>query len=255
MSKDEGPLTRWSLYIDIEGFGATYEEGTQGLISLGALMEGIYRIGTICFPESPDRIFAHQIGDGFILVGEFGTESLERPLSIAIALMRHVLMTGGVAKATISEGTFGDIRGCYPEELCEALAKACGRAVRLGRGVMTIFTVMGTALINAHRLSKTPSGSLIVIRRTDLHRLPPEIRAVEHGDMAIVDWIHTLYPQLNRIIQQAGLHNPDIQDMERYMKRYMDGYLKSNETSDSDEHRRAKKWVDNTGFFLNLART
>ncbi len=65
-------MERWAIHIDIEGFSATYENSAQGLYSLQALMEGIYFIGNKWRPDPPERIFAHQLGDGFIIVGEFG---------------------------------------------------------------------------------------------------------------------------------------------------------------------------------------
>lgn len=155
-------MNRWSIYIDIEGFGSTYDNNSRALISLGALMEGIYLIGTRCFPESPDRLFAHQIGDGFVIVSEFGSKSLDRPLSIATLLLRRVLTHGGICKAAISEGDFADVKGCYPKSIRD---NSNGDGIlSLGHGLMTIFPVMGTALINSHRIHQSaPSGSLLVI--------------------------------------------------------------------------------------------
>jgi len=102
---------RWAIYVDIEGFGVLYDRETTVLEALGDLMEGIYAIGTKCYPESPYRLFAHQTGDGFIVVSEFGAASLEVPAAIAIALLRHVAARGRFAKASIREGDFADIWG------------------------------------------------------------------------------------------------------------------------------------------------
>ena len=56
----------WSIYIDIEGFGALYKkEDVQISLALGYLLEGVYLVGSNCYNESPDRLFAHQTGDGF----------------------------------------------------------------------------------------------------------------------------------------------------------------------------------------------
>ena len=38
---------RWSIYIDLEGFGDLYDKENQVLVSLGVLMEGIFQIGRI----------------------------------------------------------------------------------------------------------------------------------------------------------------------------------------------------------------
>ena len=66
--KEDSMGSRWSIYIDSEGFDALYETDDQILLSLGDLMEGIYLIGPHCYLEKPDRIFAHQTGDGFAIV-------------------------------------------------------------------------------------------------------------------------------------------------------------------------------------------
>lgn len=136
---------RWSIYIDIEGFGALYEKEDTVWRALRELMEGIYLIGTNYCPETPGRIWAHQSGDGFIIVSEFEDSSLEKPTAIAIALLRHVASIGRFAKATISEGTFSDITACYPKIIQNAPRH--GDAVCMGGGLMTIYPVMGTALI------------------------------------------------------------------------------------------------------------
>jgi hypothetical protein len=60
------PSDRWSIYIDVEGFGVTYEKNDQAPISLDVLMERIYLIGSKCFCGSSNRIFAHQLGDDFV---------------------------------------------------------------------------------------------------------------------------------------------------------------------------------------------
>lgn len=81
LSKD-----RWAIFIDLEGFRALYDKENLVLLSLGELMAGIYHVGCKCFPESPDRLFAHQLGDGFVIVSDFHEESLDRPIAIAMVL-------------------------------------------------------------------------------------------------------------------------------------------------------------------------
>src|SRR5215475_12045562 len=163
------PGGRWSIYIDLEGFGHLYGKEDQALLSLGELMEGIFRVGCNCYPESPDRLFAHQLGDGFVIVSEFPETNLDRPIAVAIALLRHVAQSGRFAKAAVSEGQFADIRSCYPASV---LAAASSNHVRLGRGVMTIFPVMGTALIRAFLVAKScPSGPLLAVASAERQRL------------------------------------------------------------------------------------
>jgi hypothetical protein len=200
---------RWSIYIDIEGFGASYETDDQILLSLGDLMEGIYLIGSHCYFETPDRIFAHQTGDGFAVVSEFGANSLEVPTAIAIALMRHVSARGRFAKATIAEGGFGDIVGCYPASVRDARDEN-GR-VSLGRGKMTLFTGMGTALINAVALSKkSPSGALLTLADETSPRLPVGcvVHKIAERKLLSLDWIHSSFPLVSEIQAKSGLQTP-----------------------------------------------
>lgn len=87
---NETPIGRWAINIDLEGFGHLYDKEDLVLLSLCELMEGIYRIGVRYYPESPDRIFAHQLGDGFVIVSDFPEDTLDRPVAIALSLLRHV---------------------------------------------------------------------------------------------------------------------------------------------------------------------
>ena len=81
-----------------------------------------------------------------------GSKSLDRPVAIGVALMRHVAACGRFARAAIAEGDFADIRSCYPPMICEAMGP--DRRVNIGMGLMTIFPVMGTALIRAVGVAK-----------------------------------------------------------------------------------------------------
>lgn len=234
-------MDRWSIYIDIEGFSVTYEKNDQALISLGALMEGIYLIGSKCFCGSPNRIFAHQLGDGFVIVGEFGVKILEVPLSIAILLMRFVLKAGGTAKAAISEGSFADVKGCYPNCIRENTDE--NGVIRLGSGLMTIFPVMGTALIIPHKvLSLSPSGSLLVIEKSLFSRVPKNARFTDifDSDFLAIDWLHTDFPSMVEIVDHTGLLLPSTLNMESLLNKY----LESNELPSS--------WKRNTRKALNL---
>lgn len=61
---------RYSLgiNIDIEGFGLRYDQSMQALPPLNALMEGIFQIGSNKYNDDLTRLFAHQFGDGFVIV-------------------------------------------------------------------------------------------------------------------------------------------------------------------------------------------
>lgn len=236
------PMDQWSLYIDIEGFSSTYAKGTQALESLGALMESIYKVGSRCYAESPHRLFAHQLGDGFVVVGEFGWATLEQPVTVAIVLLRAVLQAGGLAKAAISEGEFADVVGCYPKTIQDLYERSCGGAIPLGRGLMTILPVMGAALINSYRLLHakcTPPGPLLLLEEAKAGRLPPWVRAQAVGGFLAIDWIHSYSPALVDITRVAGLHTAEPSVLVGALRRYME----SNDVS--------PKWRDNASRYLS----
>ena len=87
-----------------------------------------------------------------VIVSECAQGSPHLPLAIAAALLRTVLASGGVAKAGISEGEFADIQGCYPDIIWSAMENH--GTIKMGHGVLRIFPVMGSALVNAYALTK-----------------------------------------------------------------------------------------------------
>jgi hypothetical protein len=212
---------RWCIYIDIEGFGALFGQEHRVLRSLGVLSEGILRIGQKCFPDTPDRLFAHQTGDGFAIVSEFGAEVLERPLAIAVALMRHVASSGRFAKAALSQGDFADFRGCYPDSIRKA--EIINGHLALGHGVMTLFPVMGTALIRAVKLTESsPSGPLLIVASADQHRIPGDIgvREITESSTLSIDWIHFAFPSADSVSRIAGLNSPTADSLDRSLASY-----------------------------------
>ncbi|MFH1077413.1 MAG: hypothetical protein V1753_11405 [Pseudomonadota bacterium] len=204
------PVGRWAIHIDLEGFGHLYDKEDSVLLSLGELMKGIFQIGTQCYTESPDRIFAHQLGDGFVIVSDFPENTFERPVAIALSLLRHVASSGRYAKATISDGKFADILSCYPESVTRAAEP--DKTVCLGRGIMTLFPVMGTALIRAISVAKKcPSGPLLALAIENRHRIPEDLVVHESAseDIIIIDWIHSDNKLARDIAIRSGLNWPD----------------------------------------------
>jgi hypothetical protein len=235
-------LGRWCIYIDIEGFGKLYGKDNIVILALRDLMEGIFLIGKNCYPETPNRIFAHQTGDGFAIVSEFHTESLEVPVAISIALLRHVASNGRFAKASIGEGEFADISGLYPD--CVIDAQINGGSVHMGDGLMTIFTVMGTALINAHNIGKqSPKGSLLTLASCNLERVPEGciIKKVEDGKLISIDWVHSQLQLVSQIQESAQLKHPTSELIKALFVQY-----KLN-------HNPPQPWVDSTSELLHLA--
>lgn len=234
-------MDRWAINIDIEGFSQTYDSDSQAMVSLRALMEAIFKIGSDCYPNPPERIFAHQLGDGFLIVGEFELDNLHKPVAIATVLMQHVLASGGAAKASISEGDFADIQGCYPESIRQADSR--NGTVFMGDGLMTTFPVMGTALINAFKLSrKAPSGSLLVTNESYSNRLTKEINTttIPEQNLISIDWIHSGFSIIEKIQSQTNLGRTEVSKLESDMRQYI------------DENSLRLEWKSNTQVLLNI---
>jgi hypothetical protein len=225
----------WALFIDIEGFSKNYKNNHQPLLWLGALMKGIYLIGTESYPSDTHRIFAYQFGDGFLISGLYGLPYLKQPLSIAIALMRYVLCSGGTAKAAISEGDVADIASCYPENIQQEYRKSEGRPFNLGSGLMIIQPVNGEGLINTYQLLRAemaPSGSLLLVSASDLEWLPENTLTTQFGNLFAVDWLHADFPELQYLLEHANLALPNLSELESKIQNYtaacgMDSWTKN----------------------------
>lgn len=230
---------RWSLFMDIDGFSKVYEEDhVRALLALGAMMEALYFLGSRVFCDEPHRLFIHQLGDGFVVIPSFAESSLRNPLAIAVIALRHVLANGGAARAAISTGDFSDISGCYPDVIQDAMTDH--GVLMLGEGLMTIFPVMGSALINSHRLEKTePKGSLVVVQSDLIGEIPAEYSATQVGaeDTVVVDWIGAENDFLSEAAARAGIAMPTTDELKSYLETYI------NETHPPDY------WIDPTCRF------
>jgi len=216
---------RWAIYIDVEGFSENYEYSedrkTFAILSLAELMDSIVKIGTQCFPGDrdknfSDRLFAHQFGDGFIICSDFPEQDATRAISIAVAIMRHMIIKGYATKAAISTGDMSDIKGCYPKSVRDT---DDGR-VYLGMGLMTIISVMGTALTKAHKLSSTQKGAVLIL---DEHLakldLPDGIK-MKGSSGRCIDWVYSNLPMSVEIAQSAGLATGNSQTLVEKLSSY-----------------------------------
>lgn len=230
---------RWAIYIDIQGFGTLWGEGDEALLALGELMRAIYRIGKNYYPSSPDRLYAHQFGDGFLIISDFEEASLERCVTIAIALLRHVAVTGCFAKAAIIEGGMQGINGCYPEEVMRNTDD--DSTVLMGEGLMTIVPVMGTALIRGVKLEKnSPKGPLLVIEKERIDRLPQGLSTSDAGEEVVsINWITYESNLLSDIQRRTGLKSPSKNEMEKSLRQYCKAHEKIPE-----------EWVQNVNKYL-----
>ena len=234
-------MERWAIYIDIEGFSILWETENQVIKSLRELMRAIFRVGRQFYPDSPDRLFTHQLGDGFLIVSDFHEENLERAITIAVALMQHVAACGWLTKSAIAEGELSDIQGCYPGEVMDELEG--DNVVSLEMGLMTLFPIMGTALIRAVKCAKkTPSGPLLTIENSKSDRIPSSvpINLIGDSDLLCVDWVHMETDLLSRIQKCANLNAPGSKSLEVMLTDYFTKYPLP------------EKWVANTWKYLGV---
>ena len=215
---------RWCIYVDVLGFSVLWEpDEREALLPLREIMIAIHGIGSKVYPTDGERLLVHQIGDGFVIVSEFGESTLERPLAIAVALLRSVSTVGKLASAAIEEGDFGDMQGCYPNEILNGCENG---SVRLGEGLMTLFPVMGSAFIRAYRLHNlAPSGPFLSIPQDAGGRVPAGFSLRKPPDensagLTTVDWIRAKSPLLRRMQEEAGLANPGTDELQRRLRDY-----------------------------------
>lgn len=215
----------WGINIDVEGFSTNYEHSeirkTFAIRAIHELMDAIIKIGTLCFPGDPkrnysDRLFAHQFGDGFIICSDYPEDDATRAISIAIALMRHMIIKGFATKAAISAGDMSDINGCYPK----VVRDSNGGRVYLGMGLMTTIPVMGTALTRAHKLSNKQSGAVLIIDHKLLNLGVPQGVNLGGEHRNCIDWISADLPLSNQIASISGLATTEPHVLVQNLKSY-----------------------------------
>jgi hypothetical protein len=197
-------VERTAMFIDVQGFGALYGSDADSLWGLADLMEGVYRIGLGSVRIGIPRLFAHHIGDGFVLVDDGGVANVNRLVAAAVALHQFTLVKSGhFCASAIDKGTMADVVGCYPRNVRDAQTR--DGVVRLGAGLMTIFPVMGTAIINTHRLLAQAHGAVILLPKSHAASLEPGIRSTAVGDIVFVDWLASDSPAIATAKEVLGL--------------------------------------------------
>jgi len=235
---------RWAIYIDIEGFSALYLEGNDALWGLNKLMLAIHRIGINVFPEPPDRLFVHQLGDGFLIVSDFHEENLDRAALIATVLMKFITSFGIFSRAAIAEGGLSDIKGCYSNEVMKLCDNNDWSTSKMGAGLMTIFPVMGTALINAVGIDKrSPKGPLLTMPSGYKGRLSHSFitKDIPDSELTSIDWIHTVLDGLSEISKKALIKYPSPENLEKLVGNYI------------NKHKLPSEWKDSCSLFLGVA--
>jgi hypothetical protein len=218
---------RWGIWIDIEGFSKLWSAGDLALRGLTHLTSLIFEIGKRSFPDPPDRLFAHQIGDSFYIASDFHEPSLDRCAAVAVALMRGVTGIGCVARAAISEGALGDYAGCRPPDVqASSVREGHTDIVALGQGRMTLQAILGQGIINAYTLDKLTDlkGVVLSIAAAERARLSPGFITYPIGgapEILAIDWVHSASPLIDEINAKAGFGAEDAQTLSERLRLYI----------------------------------
>lgn len=222
-------MDKWSLFIDIEGFSNMYRTGekARALELLSGLMLDLYKIATRIYSNEYSRLFIYQVGDSFLVAPDYREQNIKRPLSIALALMRATVWRNGSARAAISHGEMEDVLSCYPQEIRNNVDNAYIRLPAGVMSVMTIFQVMGDALVNAYKLSRfKPRGPRLLMDceyESQLEDIGVSILDRDSNHLGI-DWIHSEVDLVDDLLQNMGIGAFSTQDIESLLRDYVNRY-------------------------------
>lgn len=216
---------RWAINFDIEGFSKHYEyderQKTYAILALSELMNSVFLVGSRCFPGTPERnfserLFAHQYGDGFLVCSDFPEADMSRAIAVAVAIMRHMTMMGYGIKAAISTGDLSDIRGCYPRPMRDAQ----NDCLDIGMGLMTIISVMGTALTKAHKLATTRKGAVLILDKQLVDIGLPAGTKTRDRSSNCIDWISSDLPLADEVSRKAQLRAASPRELCEKLRAY-----------------------------------
>jgi hypothetical protein len=205
-------------------------------------MEGLFCLGEHYDKLGGSRLFAHQFGDGFLVVDDHTEDNVKRVTAVAISLMQYTLLRARkVCKSAISAGDLADVQGCYPEMVRE---RSRGKGVVLmGTGLLTTCPVMGTALINSYKLSKTETGPLLVVDAAEIGPIVNAGYIVRQKDgNLLIDWVHSESDCIRICKELLGISQSNKRIVEGELKAYIND--KDNELP--------KKWKRNAREYLRL---
>lgn len=109
-----------------------------------------------------------------------------------------------------------DIKGCYPKSVRDT----DDERVYLGMGLMTIISVMGTALTKAHKLSNTQKGAVLILDENLAKLGLPEGVEVKGNSGCCIDWVSINLPMSEQIAHTAGLATDNPQKLIEKLNSY-----------------------------------
>jgi hypothetical protein len=196
-----------ALYIDIEGFSSKFENGaSQSFIEL---TNDIFILGQKYFKHFSFYQFG---GDGFLIKKIFSkSNDLYEFIDIAVALLQAILIRGGIGRAQISCGNMVDISDAYSNEIKTLISQNKNNILSDYHNIMTINPIIGTAIINCHKL-KGPPGPLLLIDKnlTQKIELGDYIHyKTEKYDVYGVNWINFKNDRIIEILKTLELNFTD----------------------------------------------
>jgi hypothetical protein len=203
-------------------------------------MDGVLCLGENYHRLGGSRLFAHQIGDAFLIVDEHTNSAVHRIIAIAIALMQNTLVKGNrVCKSAISAGGLADVQGCYPERVRDR--SQGGRSVAMGEGLLTTFPVMGTSLIRSFKISKKAKGPLLIIDDGQIASTATAgYRLRKMDGYSLLDWIHSRSDLVDQCKDLLNISTLTDSLIERKMRDYINSNCLKEE------------WKENARKYLEL---
>ena len=218
----------WALYIDIEGFSAKFEQGAKD--SFIKLTNDLFTIGSHFY----DYLSIEQFGgDGFLLKQvSIRSPNFEKPIELATLLLKLILLRGGIGRVQISHGYMADTKGLYSDEIQNSIRMNGSDNLLNGkRNIMGIKPLIGTSIINAHKL-KGPSGPLLLVDvelESNLieSRIPFTKLNFHNQNVLSVNWVKFDTERIQEIVDFIGL-NSSI-DYTQLVKNYIQNNSLTNE--------------------------
>ena len=197
-----------ALYIDIEGFSKKFEQG--GKDSFINLTNDLFKLGQVEFSYLSIVQFG---GDGFLIKEILNySNDLSKFIDISVALLKSIALRGGIGRVQISHGNLADISGLYSEKLQQRNQLQLRNVLSSDRNVMLINPVIGTSIINCHKL-KGPKGPLLLIDKdliTDFtkHELI-HYNSNEH-DVYGINWLFYKSDFVKKILRILDISDKDL---------------------------------------------
>ena len=115
------------------------------------------------------------------------------------------------------------------------------RHVAIGGSVMTILPLMGSALINAHKLASQRPGSVLLIDYSAFAAIPEGV-LFQTCQPGVIDWIHSDLSMVEEICSMAGLEYMEPESSANKLQEY----IKKNRADLSE------KWISSTPNSLGM---